>query len=308
MDIRKCNILLPYSCRSDSALTQPIINRLEKEDWCNLTTIPLVPANYFDSFKRIEKHLSLCTYDLAYITGDRVEMGAAAQAAFLSNTPICHYGSGITNYPPSCYDDFIRHQIAIVSDILLCEDFNSYGRMKNMEAILRLNDKEIYIVGNLYLDDLPELDFSLVPTEPYDLILINAETLNPTDFIITKIEVDNTLKIFIGSNPDKEITYDNIYFERDIKKGFPETHFRYYNNIPRSQFLGLLKNCKRYITNSSSSVYEAPLYLKPEQIIKIGERNKNRSSNFEEMQKYPNTANRIITILKEWWLKNEKKI
>ena len=51
---------------------------------------------------------------------------------------------------------------------------------------------------------------------------------------------------------------------------------QYYDNLPRPQFLGLLKNCRRFITNSSAAIYEAPHFLKPEQIIMVGDRNRNR--------------------------------
>jgi len=324
--MEKCRILLPYSCRSDTALTQPIINRLEKEEWCDLTTIPLVPANYLESFKIIEKHISLCKYDLIYLTGDRVEMGAVAQCAFLNSLKIVHYGGGITN-TIATFDDIIRHQISLVADIELCEDYNSATIVKNLwiniEKIksedyylrkllmsgscdfeLREKGKEldkeynIHIVGNLYLEDLPELDFSLCPSEPYDLILYNPPTI--LDFQLQKkdmlelYEIRKSIKntvIFLDPNPDPKGLFLPVTFP----------------NLERSKFLGLLSKCSRYITNSSSSVYEAPLYLKPEQIIRVGLRNSNRSSNFEEMKKYPNTANIIIEIIKNWWFKRENE-
>jgi len=296
----KCRILIPEMCRSTEALTKPIIERLWKEKWCSCYPFGIepndIPANYYETETIIKEYKP----DLIFIVGDRVEAMSVAQCAFLNNIPICHYGSGITNYPPSCYDDFVRHQIAIVSNILLCEDQNSYERMCNIVSILRLNDKEIHRVGNLYLDDL-ELDFSLCPSEPYDLVLINAETLNPKDFNVDNIELYR-YTIFIGSNPDKNLVNYNYNFK---KLGFSED--KYYDNLPRNQYLGLLSKCKRFISNSSSIYYESPLYLKPVQIIHVGLRNLNRSTNFEEMKKYPNTANKIITILKEWWLKNGKE-
>jgi len=46
-----------------------------------------------------------------------------------------------------------------------------------------------------------------------------------------------------------------------------------------------LKNCRRFITNSSCSYYEAPFFLKPKQIIKIGIRNKNRSDSYKNVLK-----------------------
>jgi UDP-N-acetylglucosamine 2-epimerase len=47
-----------------------------------------------------------------------------------------------------------------------------------------------------------------------------------------------------------------------------------------------LKHCHKFITNSSSSYYEAPFFLKPEQIVKIGLRNQNRNSTGGMEKKY----------------------
>jgi len=294
------NILIGKGCRSDDALYYPLFNRMKQDSFFNIYTLQLKAGIFLESFKISQDFFSKNQIDLTLILGDRTEIYGLCLAAFLTNHRIVHYGSGITNYPPSCFDDYIRHQISLVSDICLCEDQNSYERMCNMVSILRLNDKEIHRVGNLYLDDL-ELDFSLCPSEPYDLVLINAETLNPKDFNVDNIELYR-YTIFIGSNPDKNLVNYNYNFK---KLGFSED--KYYDNLPRNQYLGLLSKCKRFISNSSSIYYESPLYLKPVQIIHVGLRNLNRSTNFEEMKKYPNTANKIITILKEWWLKNGKE-
>jgi UDP-N-acetylglucosamine 2-epimerase len=71
---------------------------------------------------------------------------------------------------------------------------------------------------------------------------------------------------------------------------------QYYDNLPRPQFLGLLKNCQRFITNSSCAIYEAPHFLKPEQIIMVGDRNKNRPRGPFQT----GASDRIVSILKEY--------
>jgi UDP-N-acetylglucosamine 2-epimerase len=70
----------------------------------------------------------------------------------------------------------------------------------------------------------------------------------------------------------------------------------YYPNLPRPQFLGLLKNCHRFVTNSSCAIYEAPHFLKPEQIVQIGNRNLNRPRGPFE----PGASDRIVAILKDY--------
>ena len=90
--------------------------------------------------------------------------------------------------------------------------------------------------------------------------------------------------IVIGPNPDPQI-FNNKMIRCNT-----------YNNLPRPQFLGLLKNCKRFISNSSATIYEAPHFLKPEQIVHIGDRNKNRDKGPFEI----GASDKIVKILKEY--------
>ena len=46
--------------------------------------------------------------------------------------------------------------------------------------------------------------------------------------------------------------------------------------VEKENFIQLLANCERFITNSSCAFYEAPFFLHHNQIIKVGRRNKNR--------------------------------
>lgn len=105
--------------------------------------------------------------------------------------------------------------------------------------------------------DNMEVDESLVPDWEYELVLDNPG--NP---------------VIIGKDKDKQ-----------------------FYSLPRAQFLGLLKNCKKFYTNSSCEYYEAPFFLKPEQIVHIGERNVNRGSKFANM-KISNASENIIKAIK----------
>jgi hypothetical protein len=135
----------------------------------------------------------------------------------------------------------------------------------------------VHVVGISHLDDL-EVDESKVPVEPYNLLLFNRESLQATDWaaLVTKGKC-----IQIGGNPDGVI---------------PNMADAFYPNLPRPQFLGLLKNCQRFITNSSAAIYEAPYFLKPEQIIMVGDRNKNRPRGPFQT----GASDRIVEILKEY--------
>lgn len=297
-------IIITRGCRSDYPVSDPIIKKMEGDNFFELNLINLyvngsAPKNFSESFN-IMDHVC-CSYkpDLVMIVGDRIEQAGACNAVFLNNVPICHVGAGIINVPISTYDDILRHNITLMANIALCEDqwsaavvftlWSEIGRMKKEEIVWT---EKIQVIGNLYAEGLDDIDDSLVPPVPYDLILINPTTLIE-DNMPSVINSENA--IIIGPNPD--ISLDKSFDYNSLKK------YETYHNLPRSKFLGLLKNCSRFISNSSSIYSEAPYYLRPEQIIQIGNRNKDRST---DMDFEKGASDKVIKILKEWWRnKNE---
>ena len=108
--------------------------------------------------------------------------------------------------------------------------------------------------------------------EPYDLILVHPQSLSQKGTIKDMIKVKNTIikgkkNIIIRGNEDKN-------------SGILETLWEElggcYNTVDKNRFLSFLKYCDRFITNSSCSYYEAPLFLEEKQIVRIGSRNKGR--------------------------------
>jgi len=299
-------VLIPVGCRSDEGLSAPIIRRMREDPFFEVIVLDLgLFVSHFNSaYYNSEMVIKEIKPDLLIATGDRVEMTAAACAAFHNGIPIAHLYAGVTNNITTL-DDINRHCITLWSELAFCEDYTSASNVwhlwKNIKKFtyeqidkictkvfmswgVNLENEEleqfnIYNIGITHLDDL-EVDESLVPDEPYDLVLINPTTsINEIPSYITDKKT-----IVIGSNPD-------IPFN----KGFRDKAD--YDNLPRPQFLGLLKNCSRFITNSSSAYYEAPYFLKPEQIVLIGERNKNRST-FTNLE--VGASDKIVKIVKAW--------
>lgn len=290
--MNKLRLLISQACRSDYPVSDPIIKRLKQEDWCDVQVIYLIPADFEESYIKCMTLFENFQYDLVICVGDRIEILSLAIASFFSHQKIAHLGAGITN-SISTYDDLIRHQITILSDIALCEDITSYNTTVDLWYNIRKKGCKAHIVGNAY--EIDDIDESLVPDEPYDLVLVNKETLNEKKF---KLIYQDHFTIRIGENPDGK-TYDSW----ENKGNLP---FIDYDNLPRPQFLGLLKNCHRFITNSSSAFYEAmPLGLKREQIILVGERNRGRSSPMEWNQDYK-SSEKICSIIKKWWEDKQK--
>jgi len=292
------NILIPIGCRSDEGLSAPVIRLLKKEAWCGVWTYTLKAQDFVSSYVMTEVFFKLeGKPDLILITGDRVEMCASACAAFHNNVKIAHLYAGIVNDPITIYDDIDRHCITLWSDIQFCENEEAVCQVTALLYPFKYPDA-VYNVGITHLDDL-EIDDSKVPVGmsemptselnkvPYDLILYNTPTkeyqVNDT-YSLAKY-LDDRYTILVSGNPDGD--KDTMF------KDFVDEFFI---NLPRAQFLGLLKNCSRFITNSSSAIYEAPYFLKPEQIIMIGDRNKNRP----EVDCKPGGSEKIVKILKEY--------
>jgi len=284
MDRRR--ILVPFGCRSDIGLSEPIVKRMREK--FDVQLINLFPQQFGASY------LKMCGYcdgsigdkpDLVFCTGDRVEMTAAACAAFHNGIPIAHYYAGCINEPPTVLDDTNRHCITLWSDIQFCENMFAAEVVWDLKNAVRLK-ANFHIVGISHLDDL-EIDESKVPHTcmpecrdlSYDLVLINY---TKEEFNIPRF---GNMQIQIGSNPD-----GNIYLPI---KNLNDT---FYQNLPRAQFLGLLKNCEHFITNSSCAYYEAPYFLKPEQIIMIGSRNRKRHA----VTMNQGASDKIVKILEEY--------
>lgn len=286
------SILVPRGCRSDIGLSAPVIKRLKEH--FEVTTLELLPQDFRWSYGITEFEIKKTKPDLIFITGDRVEMCAAAAAAFHNKVKIAHFYAGVVNDPITTFDDVDRHCITLWSDIQFCENFEAWNRVMALFSCFKppytLHDGTAYVVGISHLDDLV-VDESKVPkypqfqnpnydiVKPYDLVLLNSEPLSDKD-----LKYPDTINaiIQIGGNPDGIMA--------KLKNAY------YYPNLPRPQFLGLLKNCQRFITNSSAGIYEAPHFLKPEQIIMVGDRNKNRPRGPFKT----GASDRIVSILREY--------
>jgi len=210
--------------------------------------------------------------NIVFITGDRPEMVVAAMVAFHMNIPIAHYYAGILNPEFMTHDTIDRHCITLWSDIQFVE---SEVCKVNVEMLLASIKKEVNckVVGISHLENM-QLDESLVPEYSYNLILYNIPSKNKEqiEYVIDFVKQFNIAPIiWIGSNPDG----DNIAMKKAAKQML---NVKWYDEVPRNQYLGLLKNCHQFVSNSSDIHYIAPHFLKQKQIISIGNRNKRRTS------------------------------
>ena len=302
-------VLVPVGCRSDKGLSAPVIKRLIDKS-IQTTTANLVSESYSQSYAIVEACI-LCNErpDIVLIFGDRIEMAAAAAACFNHNVPIAHVYAGIGNNIATL-DDINRHVISMWSDIQFCESQAACHRVSSILIPAGKNTDNIHNVGITHLDDL-KISEELVPECEYDLVLVNPETYGPNlkqktihNMITASSFITCTPSYTLGRhtvllmpNPDKGRLQILDFFSK-MRKTMAQDNgmYSWHDNLPRPEFLGLLKHCKRFITNSSAAIYEAPHFLKPEQIIKIGDRNRNRDTGPFET----GASDKIVKELMKW--------
>jgi len=307
-------IIVPVGCRSDEGLSAPIIKRLQNNPAFHVDILDLsqVAGDVIQSIIHTELNTKYLNPkpDLALIVGDRAEMYGAAISFFNHDINIAHIYAGAIS-GESTQDQFYRASITLFSDIQFCESVTAVFRVRELKKSAGLKSHE-FLTGATHLDDVV-VDLSLIPSKDYDLILYNPITLgnNPPAQIIEEIDHiaelvkdSGRLICWIGPNPDiynvlvKDKIDQLISAGARSQTGLYERSY-YSDNVPRPQFLGLLKHCSRFIGNSSAQFYEAPYFLKPEQIINIGTRNADR----ETVTLYE-ASDKIVKHLEELYDKN----
>lgn len=201
---------------------------------------------------------SLEEADYIMAVGDRKETFDFVLGQWELGKKIIHLWAG--EGTTNTKDDVYRNAMTLMSELQLCTTQEAKVITDALCLVVGKEPNSI-VVGNVMLDNL-EIDNKLVPNWSYSLYQINPG--NP---------------MIVGINKNKPQTIE-------------------FKSLPRPQFLGLLKNCKRFITNSSCEYYEAPIFLKPEQIIHIGKRNEERGSKYSNMKIKHATKNIIKAISK----------
>jgi len=222
--------------------------------------------------------------DYILAVGDREETFDFVVDRFKENYKIIHLWAG--EISQGTHDEVYRHSMTLMSMLQLCTTPTAKERV---ERLCKDVDKKpnAFVVGNVMLDNM-DIDNIKVPSFEYDLVLYNPITLHDKKDVINDISFINKLIepkqcIWIAPNGDK--------FSELIQK------YTNHNSQPRPIFLGLLKNCRRFITNSSCQYFEAQFLLKPEQIISIGKRNKDRESKYSDMT-IPNASENIMKVFR----------
>jgi len=265
------------------------INEIKKDGFKINGLVKMIPLhNYpFDmsialgngiiGFSRIFKKIKP---DINLVLGDRDEALASSLAASHMNIVNAHIHGGERTHG---IDEYNRHAITKISNIHFAVTKNS------KERILKLgeNPKFVKFTGSPSIDEIRLGNFKNKQflEKKYDLNLNEINFLlvyHPvtTEFQKSKSQIKNILEelivfkrkiLAIAPNSDagnKEI-FNNLKL---FSKNYP--FLKIFPNIPRTDYLGLLKNQIILVGNSSSGIIEASYFGTP--VINIGMRQDGR--------------------------------
>ncbi|CAD6516694.1 UDP-N-acetylglucosamine 2-epimerase [metagenome] len=211
--------------------------------------------------------------DINIVFGDRDEMLASAIAASHLNIINAHIAGGDKS---GGIDEYNRHAITKLSNMHFTTTENSRRRVIKMGE----DPKFVFNTGSLAIDNIKnnisskssiekKLKLKLMGDE---IILIQHPVTTQVELV--KKQIDNTLNsivrlkkrtIMISPNSDagSDIILDRL---KEFSNKFD--YLSFYSNLPRCDFLGLLKYCGVLVGNSSSGIAEASYFSIP--VVNIG--------------------------------------
>ncbi|TLX80016.1 MAG: UDP-N-acetylglucosamine 2-epimerase (hydrolyzing) [Thaumarchaeota archaeon] len=218
--------------------------------------------------------------DINVVLGDRDEMLASALAASHMNIFNAHIHGGEVS---GSLDEYNRHAITKISVIHFA------ATKKSRERIIKMgeNPKNVFLAGSPAVDEV--INNKITPKQELEkiygmkfkgdeiILLQHPVTTRPEE---SGIEIQNTLnslikfkKRIIAIAPNSDTGNNQIF--RYLQSYSNKYDFiKMYRSIPRSDYMGLLKNCGVLVGNSSSGLIEASYFNIP--VVNIGMRQKNR--------------------------------
>lgn len=282
-------VIVCWSNRSERGLLEPVIKRLRKyfeviEFKVDEEEDPFELGRLYESaYSFLHEHEP----DLVITPFDRKAQIFAALAARMLNLKVAQIHAGDISREGT-WDDSVRHMISLVSDYLFCNGEESAERARELVKLTGSSAK-VFEVGSTAFDDL-KIDTSACLEGSFDLVVYSPPTRRP-DLIEKELdEIESLLDkpaVWIGPSGDPG---SNQIVAR-AKKLEKEGKIKFYQNLPRPKFLGLLKECTRAIGNSSSFLLELPHFGKRH--VHIGVRNLGR----ETVKIKPGGSDRIAEIL-----------
>ncbi len=230
---------------------------------------------YADVMTVVDEVLSNVKPDIVLIPTDRYEMVLSALVVFRQNIPIAHFHAGDISFGTP--DDIYRHIISMMSSLLFVQGPLEAENLAN----LGVEPRRIYEIGSVAFDNIV-IDESETPDHPYVLVLWHPVPTNEKITDEEAISLFHRLEAILKKFPDihiywlppnkEECSESILLHQTSLKEANDRVHI--IERMPRPKFLGWLKNATVFISNSSSTIYEAP-HLET-QVLNFSVRNQER--------------------------------
>ena len=241
--------------------------------------------------------------DILLVLGDREESITTALVGTYMNIPVAHISGG--DRAIGNIDDQIRHAVTKLSHLHFVTNKESEQRVLNLgEQKFR-----VFNVGNPGLDRLinvpkmnsselsESINFYIDNNEPLILLIqhvISTEIDQAYEQMKTTLEVVKELGIkTVLSYPNSDAGGQQMI--RAIKEFESLPNLYVAKNIPRLEFVNLMRHATCLLGNSSAGIIEAPTLKLP--VVNIGNRQKGRL-HANNVQFVPHDKNQIINAIK----------
>ncbi len=288
------------------------INEIKKDGFKIYKQIPVFAKNdsLFDMSKTLGNQIIQFSEifrkqkpDINLILGDRDEALSSTISAYHMNIPNAHIHGG--DRSKAGIDEYNRHAITKMSNI----HFAATKKSKNRIIKMGENPKYVFFTGSPSIDEIVnkkittksklEEKYNINFSDKEILLLFHPVTtesqnsekeVNSIINAILKIK-QQTIIIAPNSDPGNE-----KIFQAFKKLSLNNKICKFYKNMPREDYLGMLKNCRVLVGNSSSGIIEASYFKIP--VVNIGIRQKDREKGPNVLDTHTSTKSILNTINK----------
>jgi len=237
--------------------------------------------------------------DILLVLGDREEAITTALIGAYMNIAVAHVGGG--DRVVGNVDDQVRHAVTKLAHLHFVTNQESYDR------IIKLGEQpfRVFLTGNPGLDrflQVPKLSalelsnhlgFKIVDDEPFIFLIqhvISTETEQAYEQMVTTLEAVKKLGIkTILSYPNSDAGGQQLV--KAIREYEQLPYIYTAKNIPRLDFINLMRRAWCLLGNSSAGILETPLLKLP--VVNVGNRQKGRL-HAENVQFVPHNIDKII--------------
>lgn len=220
--------------------------------------------------------------DFLVVLGDREEAMTTALAGAYMNIPVAHIAGG--DRVVGNVDDQVRHAVTKLAHLHFVTNQESYERVIRLgEQPFRIHNTgnpgldRLLSVPSLSVEDLSgRLNFSIEDGEP---IILLIQHVISSEIDQAYWQMRQTLEAVKAMGIKTVLSYPNSdaggqQLIRAIREYEHLPYFYTAKNIPRIEFINLMRRASCLLGNSSAGILEAPLLKLP--VINVGNRQKGR--------------------------------